>query len=405
MELVSVRTSGAASTGGRTRLLGEVVYDDRPGKPEEFWFEVPEEWADSLSLTGNPWLTCLLPLAVTLGEPLRLCAPVDPELYAGVTRVMQMWAGWFPRLRPVEIEAASKPSELDGRSREVAGFFSGGIDSFYMVLKNREAASPPDLPGITRLVSVWGFDIPIQADEEFRRLRSRLSDAARELGKDFLDIATNLRATRFRETNWGRLAHGGALAAVALTLERRFRLVHIAGTHSDGPVRPWGSHPRTDPLLSTSITRFVHDGNGIRRAKKTVYLSGSDLAMRTLHVCFRIRSAENCCDCPKCLLVMLTFEVLGVRESATTFRARPLDLHRVRRIYLRSGAYVRYYQDVALRARAAGKPELADAIDACVRRSLLLQPMVRSLDWMKTRRILWRVARRLRPLVLRNSPQ
>ena len=404
MELVSVRTSGAASASGRVRLLGEVVYDDRPGEREEYWFEVPEAWAGSLSLSGNPWLACLLPLAVTLGEPLRLCAPVDPELRAGAARIMQMWAEWFPRLRPVEIEAASQPSEPDGGAREVAGFFSGGVDSFYMVLKNREAR-PPDHPEITRLLSVWGFDIPIQADEEFRRLRSRLSDAARELGKDFLDVATNLRATRFRETNWGRLAHGGALAAVALTLERRFHRVHIAGTHSDGPVRPWGSHPVTDPLLSTTITRFVHDGNGIRRANKTVYLSDSDLAMRTLHVCFRMRSAENCCDCPKCLLAMLTFETLGVRERAETFRTRPLDLDRVRRAYLRSGAHVRYYQDVALRARAAGKPELADAIDACVRRSLRLRPLVRSLDWMKTRRGLWRVARRLRPLVLRNSPQ
>jgi hypothetical protein len=405
MELVSVRTSESPSGQGRVRLIGELAYDDRPGKREECWFEVPEEHAESLSLSGNPWLTCLLPLAVTLGQPLRLCAPVDPELRAGAARVMQMWEEWFPRLHPVEIEAVSKPSELDGGPREVAGFFSGGIDSFYMVLKNREAVHPPALPAITRLLSVWGFDIPIQADDEFRRLRSRLSDAARELGKDFVDVATNLRETRFRETNWGRLAHGGALAAVALTLERRFRVVYIAGTHSDGPERPWGSHPGTDPLLSTTITRFVHNGNGIRRAEKTVYLSGSDLAMRSLHVCFRIRSAENCSDCPKCLLAMLTFEVLGVRERASTFRARPIDLDRVRRIYLRSAAHVRFYQDIALRARAAGLLELADAIDACVRRSLRLQPLVRSLDWMKTRRGLWRVARRLRPLVLRDSPQ
>jgi hypothetical protein len=31
------------------------VYDDRPGKAEKFWFEVPGN-TPFLSLSGNPWL-------------------------------------------------------------------------------------------------------------------------------------------------------------------------------------------------------------------------------------------------------------------------------------------------------------------------------------------------------------
>lgn len=405
MELVSVRTSEAPSAAGRVRLLGEVAYDDRPRVREEFWFEVPEEYAGSLSLSGNPWLACLLPLAVTLGEPLRLCAAVDPVLLAGAARVMDTWAAWWPKRRPVPIEAATKPSEPDGGPREAAAFFSGGVDSFYMVLRNREATDRTAVPAIDRLVSVWGFDIPIQSSEEFRRLRSRLAAAARELGKEFLDVATNLRATRLREAHWGRLGHGCALAGVGLTLERRFRTVSIAATYSGGPVQPWGSHPETDPLLSTSVTRIIHDGAGILRSEKTEYLSRSDLAMRNLHVCYRIKSDENCCDCRKCYLAMLTFEVLGVRARATTFGKRALDLARVRRVYLRGSAYQLLYRDIAQRARAAGRPDIASAIEACRWRSRLLRPFVLTLDWMRTRRGLWRIARILRPVLLGDSSQ
>ena len=86
-------------------------------------------------------------------------------------------------------------------AREAAAFFSGGVDSFYMVLKNREARS--EAPPIGRLISMWGFDIPIEAAGEFVRLRARLVAAAGELGMKFLDVATNLRTTRFRETRLG----------------------------------------------------------------------------------------------------------------------------------------------------------------------------------------------------------
>ncbi len=404
MDLVSVRT-GEGSTPGRVRLLGEVVYGDRPRQPETIWFDVPREHAGSLSLSGNPWLACLLPLAVTLRQPLRLCAPVDPELRAGADRIMRTWAAWDRRRRPVRIDAPSQPTELDGGPREAAAFFSGGVDSFYMVLKNGEAADRIEAPRIDRLISVWGFDIPIEAAGEFGLLRARLAAAAAELGKEFLDVATNLRTTRFRETDWGHHSHGGALAGVALMLERLFRTVEIAGTHSEGPLRPWGSHPETDPLFSTSVTRILHDGHAVPRSEKTIYLSRSDLAMRSLHVCFRVRTAENCCDCPKCYLAMLTFEVLGVRDRAATFRAGPIDLDRVRRIYLRSAAYRRLYADIAARARAAGRTDVAEAMEASIRRSRWMRPVVKSLEWMRRKRVVWRVAKRLHPLVLGDSPR
>ena len=406
MELVSIRIEESPHAAGRVRLVGDVAYDDRPGT-ETYWFEVDEEHAGALSLSGTPWLAWLLPLAALLGQKLRICAPVDPLLAENAPRILKTWTTWyrkrFPQLRVVPIEAEVATAPPAPVARETGAFFSGGIDSFYTVLCNLEREDRERFPKIDRLLWVGGFDLPIESpEEEFVRLRARLSAAARDLGLGFLDVRTNLRATRFREARWGHLSHGSALAGVGLALERRFETLYIAATYESGELRPWGSHPETDPLFSTRSTRFVHDGVGPRRSVKTERISRSDVAMRSLHVCFRSGSADNCCDCRKCLLAMLTLEVFGVMSRCSAF-PRPLDLERVRRVYLRGPAYWRLYGDILVRARKAGRKDIAKAIAACRLRYLYTKPAITVIDWLAARRGLWRVARRLRPAFLEGT--
>jgi hypothetical protein len=406
MELVSIRIEESPHAAGRVRLVGDVAYDDRPGT-ETYWFEVDEEHAGALSLSGTPWLAWLLPLAATLGQKLRLCAPVDPRLAENAPRIMKTWTTWyrkrFPNLRAVPIEAEVESEPPVPVARETGAFFSGGIDSFYTVLSNLEREDREQFPKIDRLLWVGGFDLPIESpQEEFVRLRARLSAAARDLGLGFLDVRTNLRATRSREAHWGNLSHGCALAGVGLALERRFETLYIAATHDRGGIRPWGSHPETDPLLSTRSTRFVHDGLGVRRGDKAERISRSDVALRSLHVCYRSGSADNCCDCRKCLLAMLTLDVFGVLSRCSVF-PRPLDLERVRRVYLRGPHYCRLYGDILVRAREAGRKDIADAIAACRLRYRYTKPAMTVIDWLAERRGLWRVARRLRPVFLEGT--
>ena len=212
MELVSVRIKESPHAVGRVRLVGDVAYDDRPGT-EAYWFEVDEEYAGSLSLSGSPWLACLMPLAVTLGQkaasrlsrrsaPRRQRAPPDGDLKTWYRKR-------FPHLRVVAIEAELEKSSPVPVASETGAFFSGGIDSFCMIRFGAEHEDRSASPRIDRLLWVGGFDLPIESpEEEFVRLRTRLADAARGLGLGFLDARTNLRATRFREAGWGHVAHG-----------------------------------------------------------------------------------------------------------------------------------------------------------------------------------------------------
>jgi hypothetical protein len=268
----------------------------------------------------------------------------------------------------------------------------------------RDAALERDdaRPRIDRLLCVHGFDIPLRAPQEFERLRARLAPAADAIGKELVPVATNLREMRFREARWGNLSHGGALASVGLALGPRFRSLHIAASHAYRPFHEWGSHPDTDPLLSTSATRIVHQGAGVLRSRKMEYIAKFDQAMRALHVCYAIGTADNCCNCRKCYLAMLTLEVMGVLPRCATMRST-IDLARVEKIYLKSDAYIRLYGEIDVLARRAGRADISEAIRKCISRTRRLRRQLQAVDWMSTKRGLWRVAHFLRPRVLAGS--
>ena len=78
--------------------MGDVAYDDRPGT-EAYWFEVDEEHAGGLSLSGSPWLACLLPLAATLGQKLRSAHP-STRSSPNAPRLMETWKTWYRKRFP-----------------------------------------------------------------------------------------------------------------------------------------------------------------------------------------------------------------------------------------------------------------------------------------------------------------
>lgn len=392
MELRNVRVEQAAP--GRVRLLGEVRYDDPAVPAETYWFDVAEKYADDLSMTGDPWLACLAPLAATLGESLRIPLPVDRLLARNVRELMGIWTGWYPSLRePVlELEIADfAPATPLGRT---GAFFSAGVDSFFTVLRNDEPGArflPAD-----DLILVGGFDFPLEDTEAFERHRERLRAAAAELGKDLVDVVTNLRQTRLREASWADLWHGPALAAVGLALERRYRRLLIASTSPYGELEPWGSHPMTDALLSTQAVTVIHDGAEFTRLDKVRYLSGSDVALRWLHVCFREVSDQNCGRCRKCLLTMMALALFGVLPRCRTFPPGGPDLERAGRILFQNEAQRRGVRRTRALAESEGRQDVVRAINHALRRSTLLAPALSALHRLKRTRGLSTATRGLR---------
>src|SRR5438876_11905598 len=122
--------------------------------------------------------------------------------------------------------------------------------------------------------------------------------------------------------------------------------------------------------------------------------------MRSLHVCPRARSSDNCFDCRKCFLVMLTLEVTGGLSRCSVFQTRALDLERVKRTYLKGPVTQYLWREIEARARAAHRTDIADAIDQAVNRTRRMNRLLFPTAWMSTKRGLWRLANLWRAAVI-----
>lgn len=398
MELISVRTTPGAS--GRVRVVGEIAYDDRPGRIEECWFDFPEQYSDSLCLSGSPWLACMLPLATTLGEPLRIALPVDRLLYRNAYELVAIWRSWFPRLRGVEVIAERVDETPAGRKTGV--FFSGGVDAFFTLLRN-EGPFPEALP-VDELICVGGFDIPLKNLEAFGRLRATMEGVAGRLGKRLIDVVTNLRETRLEDAGWYDLLHGPGAIATGLMLGGRYDRLLIASASGYSFPEHAGTNPLTDPLLSTSRTRVLHDGARFTRQEKTEFLGSSDLAMGALHVCWNNGADDNCGACEKCVRTMVGLELAGRLQNCKTFPRTPVPAL-ISRLFLSRSAQDHFWKTTAAMALTRGRPDLSRAIGACVRRSRVFRPIVNFARRLRSRRFLWRFARPIKRRVLKGAIQ
>jgi hypothetical protein len=396
-----------ASDPAMVRACAEVAYDNGARGHEVYWVDLPRRYANDITTTANPWAVGLLPLAATLGEPLRLRLPLDPILFSNLKQLLRVWHSWYPALSVVPVVAdmdRSASSEKGGNGRTVA-LFSGGLDSFFTLLRDREADGEPP---VDDLLSIWGFDVPLTNPDAFQRMRPVLQNVANASGKELVTAATNLRQTGWATAAWGPLAHGCGLACVALLLERRWTRVLIASSYGYAHLHPWGSHALTDPLLSTGRTAVVHDGAASNRVEKTRIVAQSAIAMRSLRVCWRSRTDHNCGACEKCYRTMTTLWLLGALDTCSTFAAGSFDPDKINRIFCRGDGCVVYMREIRQLALETGHGNVVRAVDRALARSRRLlrvqaaltrlrqaaasSPASRASSWLLDR-VEWRVFR------------
>ncbi len=384
MRLTSVDVRQSPDRVGYTRLCGEVSYDRPALKPETYWFEVPDKFAPFLSESGNPWLLCLTPVAVTLGERLSLPRAVDQTLLHGVHELMNIWSFWFPRLKPISIEADVNVNSEYPTASKTLSFFSGGVDAFFTALYHSETTDPHQQIPIDDLVNVWGFDIPISNSDAFHKIEESFLEAAVLLGKEFVSVATNLRETQLRHCDWEYMYHGAALASVAHALEKRYCRALIASSGGYHETFPHGNHPALMPLLSSRGTRIVQSGATFKRVSKIEWISRSEAARRSLHVCFHLSSERNCGRCLKCFRTMLTLDLLGVLDKFKTFETDTYDPKMSAHMFLWGDddkAHTRQLRELALREQ---RMEIAGALGTSIRRTNRLKQLLAILSRFKS---------------------
>lgn len=344
----------------------------------------PKQPDSELFLSGAPWILVALPFAVKTGEAIHIDLPLDPFFLENVKGLMHTWIDWYPDLQKVDIKAPiGRAPDSKGRRGQ---FFSGGVDSWFTLLRHAESTPRfPQIGDIDDLITVGGFDIPLQSTEEVEQLAGLAAEVAAAYGKRSVVVTTNLRSHLSGDwrnvwgARWGTLSHGAALAAVGLAMAPRYELLKIASTHRLWEPFPYGSHPLTDQLFSTSTTSFLHDHALYSRTDKIERIAASDYALSKLKVCWIEGKFRNCSHCVKCHRMLLCFDVLGILEKAKSFDLTIYESNRKRPFLISSNNdYVRAYEirDLALRF---GRTDIASLVDESVKRSKRARMLPRNL--------------------------
>ncbi|WP_202634827.1 hypothetical protein [Rugosibacter aromaticivorans] len=407
MRFLKGDASPSPETPGYVRTVGEITW--RQGKTFQLWVDVPEACAESLSDTGNPWLLAMLPMAASLGEDIELSLPVDALLLENVKGVLAIWREWYPELHDVHIQCPvlsyQAPCQAPCATR-TAAFFSGGIDSYFTIAR-RIPGNDFGIPTVGRvddLLTVWGFDVGVYDEAQFRPLSNMLATSAQHLGLRQIIFRTNLRAAEklipFKDM-WRRLSHGVGLAFIGLTLERTYKEVVIGSSYTYGNLFPWGSHPLQDVLFSTSSLQFVHDGASFTRVEKTDVVAKLPIAQSALHVCFA-KGDSNCSRCDKCYRTMMTLDLLGHRKhTRALFDWSAYRVEAIRKLFIRSRGDKIFKNDIIVAARKHHRQEIVDALSAAERRSKVLRPLVKASEWLMTQPGIWRLGITAKAFLLR----
>lgn len=281
--------------------------------------------SSDIILTGNmeAFLASALLPSMREGGTLVADGKASQRFLDAVDTILDIYCAWDSTLHRVDIRNVIPVIRESPKEDRVGTFFTGGVDSFYTLLKHRDE--------ITDLIFIHGFDVLL----ENTALRKKTSDMIHRIGSSFgkrvIEVETNLRSfldSHFR-LSWGTLTFGVGLVSVGHLLFPFFKKIYIPGSYTYADLAPWGSHPLLDPLWSTETLEFIHDGCEAKRIDKVSLLSEYDLALQSLRVCFfNLDGAYNCGQCEKCLRTMINLHVVGALDRCTTFDTR-LDIKRV----------------------------------------------------------------------------
>lgn len=330
------------------------------GRRQWLWFETDDV---PLREAADAFLPVLLPAAMAAGLPLRIEAPLSPDLVEAARRVSRVLASWTPTWAELELEAAGSPAAaaIPAPSGAMAAFFSGGLDSFRTLQRYRAQLS--------HLLFVHGFDIALTEQDKADRVRRALSQVAAETGPSLLTVRTNLRAFTNRWVGWERHQCGAALAAVALLLAPQLRTVLIPSSRSLTFLQPSGTHPGLDSLWSLPGLSLRHDTLHEDRIDKLLLLAPWSLGRRQLRVCWQPRTPGlNCGRCQKCLSNQALLRGFCADQDWPTFPAH-LDLQALARVQPHTTPALATFLKLRDHLRRWGHdPELLSAVEALLRR-------------------------------------
>jgi hypothetical protein len=363
---------------GYRRLCASVAWEEAARKPQEleFRFLSDQSTIDPTSC-ADPFLTALAPIAFRHGERrISVEGTVCPLLVENLYTALGYLRDWYwyeydlARDEPLRfsIEASRyQVRHLEGNG-SAAAFFSGGVDSFDLMLHNHETLSEGHPLRIREALFAWGLDFGTRqdrGDEEafFAETRARFEPWLNSIGVKLVPAWTTVRFLDRDTHGWQFETHGSAMAAIGQCLGNYTDNFWIASSYDIPALHPWGSHPILDRCYSTSATSFHHARERFTRLNKIAYVAKNQEALDLLRVCFFGDEAHmNCGRCEKCIRTRIGLLIAGKLEQAGSMPYRELTFDEIARNVTLSPSAAIFARECLAPLRSIGRSDLANAL-------------------------------------------
>lgn len=246
---------------------------------------------------------CMLaPWCALNGQEIHLPPGLDTAFLENIRSATSLMGSWWEHEAIRFTGAPPAPGSVPPAataSGNTALFFSGGVDSFFSLVRN---------PEVGVLVFIVGFDVRLANRPAWEAMVSSYRELAEEQGLRCIVIATNLRDHPvLGRLRWARY-HGAVLATAAHLLRDHARHWIISASYHLSNLMPWGSHPQLDHHWSGGGIEVRHYGAETWRADKLVSMGSTPAVHQRLRVCYGDPRAEgNCGRCEKCVRTRLIY--------------------------------------------------------------------------------------------------
>ncbi|MDR1769707.1 MAG: hypothetical protein LBS02_03570 [Hungatella sp.] len=304
--------------GLKSRLEADIELPN--GEVKTLYYEVESQYEKYLCTDrSDAFLISLLQYAMFYGYNITWDCPVTERLF------YQLNTMYIPVLAQVandqfhsiKMEGALVNTDIEKSTHCVATGASGGIDSFYTVMRHLT-----DVEESYRLTHLFYVAISNNVTslgnlrKEFENGYKFIDKIAKELKLPIVTLFSNEA-----EFYYNGIVNGGALryAGMVYALEKLFSIYYLSSGFSfaDMKIKKGDSHYYDLFNLfcvSTKSIQFYSTGGEKGRHEKTSYIENFNVVKKYLHVC-NFDDVHNCSICDKCFRTMLALYADGVLED------------------------------------------------------------------------------------------
>lgn len=290
----------------------------------------------SEAIAAVPFLGNILPIAWYFDLQINV-DDLDKNFYNSLTDILDGYKKMYPSIK---FGGYLKVNHLVDTGSKVpqkeACFFSGGVDAYYTLLRNRKE--------ISAITTVWGADIFLNDEQGWNNVLYHLEAVTNEFDVELYTIKSNFRemlnntalnkALNYKGWNWWHeFQHGMGLITLMAPLAEVDNLckIFIASSYTaDVKNLTCASDPSIDNQVKFSACKVIHDGFESNRQEKIKYIvNASENCRVNLRVCWTTRGGKNCCTCEKCCRTITAIYLEGGNPSEMGFDNKKAEFKEV----------------------------------------------------------------------------